>query len=59
MWHRGYVALRHVGSSGIGDQTSSPCMTSQILNHWITSEVPVDFDDGHSDQCEVDTSTWF
>ena len=43
MRHRGYVALRRVGSSGIRDQTSIPCMTSQILSHWITSEVPVDF----------------
>ena len=43
MWHRGYLALRHVGPSRTRDQTSIPCVISQILNCWITREVPVDF----------------
>ena len=36
----GLVALRHVGSSWIRDQTSVSCIGRQILYHWITREAP-------------------
>ena len=38
--HMGLVALRHVGSSWIRDQTSVSCIGRQILYHWITREAP-------------------
>ena len=36
----GLVAPRHVGSFRTRDQTPVPCIGRQILNHWITKEVP-------------------
>ena len=40
LWHTGLVALQHVGSSWIMDQTLVSCTGGQILYHWTTSEVP-------------------
>ena len=36
----GLVALQHVGSSWIRDQTCVPNIGGQILNLWTTREVP-------------------
>ena len=40
-WLMGLVALQHVRSSWIRDQTCVPCTGRQILNHWTTREVPL------------------
>ena len=39
--HAGLVASWRVGFSWIRDQTSVLCITTWILNHWTTREVPV------------------
>ena len=39
LWCTGLVALQHVGSSWIGDQTCVPFIGRQIRNHWTTKEV--------------------
>ena len=39
MWHTGFVAPRHVGSSWTRDRTRVPCI-GRILNHCATREVP-------------------
>ena len=39
LWYTGLVALQHVGSSWIGDQTCVPFIGRQIRNHWTTKEV--------------------
>ena len=39
----GLVALRHKGSSLMGDQTHVSCLGGQILYHRATREVPVCF----------------
>ena len=36
----GLIALGHVGSSRIRDQTCVPCIGRWILNHWTTREAP-------------------
>ena len=36
----GLLALRHVESSWTRDRTHVPCTGRQILNHWITRQVP-------------------
>ena len=38
LWCMGLVALRHVGSSQIRDQTPVSCIGRQILYHWATRE---------------------
>jgi hypothetical protein len=40
LWHMGSVALWHVRSSQIRDQTSVPCFARGILNRWTTREAP-------------------
>ena len=40
LWPTGLVAPRHVESSRTRDQTHVPSVGWQILNHWITREVP-------------------
>ena len=40
LWHMGLIALQHVGSSRIRDQTHVSCIGRQILYHWATREVP-------------------
>ena len=37
--HR-FLALQHVESSCTRDRTHVPCTGRQILNHWITRQVP-------------------
>ena len=37
---RGLVALQHEESSQTGDQTRVRCIGGQILNHWITRDIP-------------------
>ena len=49
LWHVGLVALWHVGSSQFRDQTYVSCIGRQILNHWITREVPQCLSLHHSD----------
>ena len=40
-WHLGLAAMRHVGSSQIGDQTASSVLIGRwIFNHWTTREIP-------------------
>ena len=39
LWLVGLIALWHVGSSQIRDQTRVPCIGRWILNHWTTREV--------------------
>ena len=39
LWPMGFVALRHVGSSGTRDRISVPRITRRILNQWTTREV--------------------
>ena len=34
------VALQHTGSSWTRDQKHVPCIDRQVLNHWITREIP-------------------
>ena len=41
LWNTGLVALRHVESSQIGNQTCVPCIGRQILNYLTTREVPI------------------
>ena len=41
LWHTGLVAPQHVGSSWTRAQTHVPCFTRQILNHCVTSGVPM------------------
>ena len=43
MWHKGLVALLHVGSSQTRARTHVPCIGRWILNHCATREVPVCF----------------
>ena len=38
LWHMGFIALQHVGSSWIRDGTSVPCIGRQILYHGTTRE---------------------
>ena len=40
LWHTGLVAPWHAGSYRTRDQTSVPCITRWILNHWTTREAP-------------------
>ena len=40
LWGMGLVAPRHVGSSPTRDGTRVPCISSRILNHCATREVP-------------------
>ena len=41
LWRISVVALRHVGTSSLTrDRTHVLCIARQILNHWITREVP-------------------
>ncbi|KAJ8796084.1 hypothetical protein J1605_018232 [Eschrichtius robustus] len=40
LWHMGFVAPRHVGSSWTRARTRVPCIGRQILNHCVTREVP-------------------
>ena len=40
LWRMGLVALGHVESSWIRDQTRVSCIDRQILYHWATREVP-------------------
>ena len=41
--YMGLVALRHVGSSWIRDQTRVSCSDRQILHHWAAREAPLHF----------------
>ena len=43
LWRTGLVALRHVGSSRIRDQTRVPCIGRRILNHRTTREVSIPY----------------
>ena len=38
LWHKGFAAQRHVGSSLTRDGTDVSCFARQILNHWTTRE---------------------
>ena len=40
LWHTGFVAPRHVGSSWTRARTRVPCIGRRILNHCATREVP-------------------
>ena len=40
VWHTGFPALWHGGSSRTGDQTCVCCVGRGTLNHWTTKEVP-------------------
>ena len=40
LWRMGFVALQHVESSQMSDQTRVPCTGRWILNHWTTRQVP-------------------
>ena len=40
LWHTGFVALRHVGSSRTRDRTHVSCIGRWILNRCTTGEVP-------------------
>ena len=42
-WCSGLIALWHMGSSQVRDQTRASCMGRQILHHWATREVPCIF----------------
>ena len=39
------VALWHMESSWTRNQTHVSCIDRQILNHWTTKEVPINFSD--------------
>ena len=39
LWHTGFVAPQHAGSSQTRDRTSVPCTGRWILHHWTTREV--------------------
>ena len=44
LWPEGYVALQHVGLRSLTrDWTCIPCIGRQVLNHWTTREVPLEF----------------
>ena len=40
LWHIGFVAPWHVGSSLIRDRTCNHCIGNWVLNHWTTREIP-------------------
>ena len=40
LWHTGFVAPQHVGSSRTRARTRVPCIGRRILNHCTTREVP-------------------
>ena len=40
LWHTGFVAPRHVGSSRTRDRTCVLSISRQILNHWTARETP-------------------
>ena len=39
-WHSDLVALKHVESFQVRDQTCVPCIGRCLLNHWTAGEVP-------------------
>ena len=43
LWGMALVALRHVGSFWIRDQTCVPCIGRQIPNHWTPGKSPMVF----------------
>ena len=40
LWHTGFIAPRHVGSSHTRDRTCVLSISRQSLNHWTTREIP-------------------
>ena len=40
LWHTDLVAPQHVGSFRTSDGTHVPCIGSQIINNWTTSQGP-------------------